>query len=108
MDLRVPMGPLFAAFGVSAVVRVAGNPAVNTTAIWLSPTLNIDPSGFSVEGRSARRVMTLQPSAVPSIPEGTLIDAPEVKGGPVITWRTEGDDVVEADQRRVIVVEDQP
>ncbi len=117
LDLRVPMAPLFDAFGVPATVTLPGGSggglpllfsngeaSIDTSVIWLTPITEDMPSGGDFQRREPHRVLALRRDEVTTIPRGTVIEAAEVLGGAVQTWRVDGLERQEPDHHRVIVV----
>ena len=112
MDLG-PLRALTLDLNVSAhglpvtVTRPAPDDApISTSGIWVSPTTEDFTSGLDVQRRAPRRVLVLTKAAVPTVPKGTLILAPETAGGRTRAWRVDGVDRVEADHHRVVIVLD--
>lgn len=103
-DLRVPVDPLFDAFAVTATVIRDEEPIVETEGIWVTSLTEDLPSGMDLKRANQRRVLALRLDDVDTVPRGTLIQAPEVKGGDVKNWLSEGPERIEADLIRVIVV----
>lgn len=108
-DQRVPIAPLLAAYGVAATVTrpVPENTPIATTAIWVGlPVANAQPYGTDFRAREPRRRLDLVRSAVPTLPRGTTIAAPEIQGGAVKTWRVDGyaDDQDDPQVWRALVV----
>lgn len=95
----------FATHGVDATVT---RPAPDDTpiaarVIFLTPETEDYPIGGEFTRRDAARVVALRRSEVPTVPIRTVIQAPELAGGTVKTWRVDGVAKVEADQVRVTV-----
>lgn len=107
-DLRVSLGPILSAFGVPATVTrpAPDNTPVVTTGVWVRPLHEEqEPFGANRRRREPRQVLSLpRTSALATMPEGTLIVAPEEAGGPSVTWRWDGMEQAESDCWRVIVV----
>ena len=107
-DLRVPMDPILNAFGVPATVTrpAPDNTPVLTTGVWVRPLHEEqEPFGANRRRREPRQVLSLpRSSALPTMPEGTFIVAPEEAGGTPVTWRWDGLELTETDCWRVIVV----
>lgn len=103
-DFRVPLDPIFEAFGVPATVTrpVPDDIPIQTTAIW--DTGATDTIGVDLKRRESRLVMGLRRDQVPTVPKGTLIEAPPMGGGAVQTWRVDGTDRVMDDLTHVLVV----
>jgi hypothetical protein len=77
--------------------------AIATRGIWLT-TETVDVPAGEFSRREPRRVMALRRANVPTVPRGTLIEAPEKSGDAVTVWRVDGIDRLEADHVRVIVL----
>lgn len=104
MDLRPTLGSALDAFGVDATVTVPGGSPVSTRVIWLPPITNENPPGSGLRRVESKRVLALPASAVPAAPRGTIVNAPELPGGPSANWRVDEGEKVAADEYRVIVV----
>ena len=102
-DVRPPIGPALALFGVAATVTLPGEEPVPTTAIWLSP-ITVDTAGVLVPTNRPQGVLALPRADVPSVPRGTRIVAPEMEGGPILDWAVEAILGMTADEIRVIVI----
>lgn len=92
-DLRVPVAPLLTAFGLAITVTrpAPDNTPIATTGIWVGGWVaETQPYGADFRRREPRRRLDVVRAAVPTMPSGTLIAAPEVKGGAVKTWQFEG------------------
>lgn len=106
-DVRVPLAPMLAAFGVAATVRRPHpDPPVEATGFWTEPQHDEQlPYGSDMATREPRRVFVLQRAGgLTTMPRNTLIDAPEELGGAVVRWRVDGLERVEADAWRVFLV----
>lgn len=104
--IEVPLGPLLDAFAVPATVTPPGAVAIETRGAWVTSRTESQPGFSDFSRRAAVRVFALDRAAVPSVPKGTLILAPETDGGVVQRWRVDGVEVLEADCMRVVVVPD--
>jgi hypothetical protein len=104
-DLRPDLDPIFAAFGVTvaATVRVSGEDPVTTTVIWLSAPTEDRPNDGRLVRREIPYLLAVRRDEVTWLPQGALIDAPELAGGDVKTWRVEGFDEVEPEIWTVFV-----
>ena len=93
-----------AAHGMPVTVTVAGEDAVETTGIWMTPeTEEVSPGGGNTQRREAYRVLVLRRADVPLVPRGTIVvGAPHY--GDSQRWRVDGTDRVEVDRVYVIVV----
>lgn len=106
-DFRVPLDPVFSAFGVPVTITrpAPDQTPITTTGVWLRPLAPDLPVGREYQRQEPLRVLSLQRSAVTSLPVGTLIQAPEVRGGPTRLWRHEGlAEQAEADEWRALVI----
>jgi len=95
-----------AVLGVPAtVIRPAPeNAPIATTVIWVvEPVGDGQPYGTDLRRGDPRLVMAIAKADVPTLPRGTLIEAPDVAGGSNATWLVDGFDRVLADQWRAIV-----
>lgn len=108
LDLRVSVDPIFEAFGVAATVTrpAPEDTDIDTTVVWESPLTEAMPGAGEFSRQEWRRVMSLRLDEVPTAPRGTIILAPEVKGGTIERWRVEGPDRIVPDLVRVVVVRD--
>lgn len=92
--------------GVDVIVTPTGADAIATRGIWLTPAPEDSPIGLDFQRREPRRVIALSREAVPTLPRGSYLEAPEQDGGTIRTWRVDGIERDEADHRRVVVIED--
>jgi len=108
LDLRVPLDPIFDAFGVPATVTrpVPDEFPIVTTGVWVSPEMVEAALGTDLSRTERQRMLALPTSAVPTVPRGTRIDAPELLGGAVKPWRVDALGPADAEIHRVIVVPD--
>lgn len=104
MEARVGMEPLLAAFGVPVTVTLPGEPAIETTGVWLSPGVVDVPGGLDAGRREPLRVMALSRSAVGTVPERTEILAPELSGGSAVLWHVDTVDNQDFDCVRVTLI----
>lgn len=107
LDLRPSMAPSLEAFGVAITVTrpSPSTGSVATTGIWISPLVEVRPFGTELQRRDPRQVLAvLRTAALPELPRGTTILAPDQAGAAVRTWRVDGYDRVEVDELRVILV----
>ena len=109
-DLRVDLQPLLRAFGVPATVtRPAPNDTpIATRAIWVTPGFtrpfaDAYPDAVAVRRLEPERVLAVPLDEVPELPRGTVIAAPERRGGPVRTWSVDSVEYADSDHRRVFV-----
>ena len=107
-DYRPLMAALLRAFGVAATVTrpAPDDEPIVTEGIWV-PLGTMDmPEGGDWQRIEGLRCLAFDVDAVPTLPRGTLIDAPERKGGTVRTWIVDGaaqPHGIDADQVKVIV-----
>src|SRR5687768_3198209 len=83
--------------GVAATVTrpAPDETPIETRGIWVTSPLE-EPRAFGTDfqRRAPRRVLALPVSAVPTLPRGTLVSAPDQSGGAVKVWRVDGLDPV--------------
>lgn len=105
-DARVPMDPLFSAFGVPATVTrpAPDDDPITTTVVWINPIADDVPIGQAFQRREQRRILALDRAAVPTVPRGTEIVAPEALGGSERTWKVDSHEQDDVDHYRVRVV----
>ncbi len=91
---------------VSLTRPVPNDVAIETTGVWQEPLDEEQPYGHDLRRLDARKVMAVtRTSDLNDLPAGTIITAPELEDGDVLTWRVEGyDGPVEPDLMRVILV----
>lgn len=109
LDLRPPIASFFTAFAVAVTVTrpAPDNTPIATSGIWLTPLAETFPHGTDFQRRDPRRVMALRRSAVPTLPRGTVVSAPEVLSGANKTWRVDGfEQSADAEHWRAVVVLD--
>jgi hypothetical protein len=108
-DLRVPMDPILAAFGVPAtVIRPAPDDApIETTLVWTAPFQADVPGGSAFQRTDPQRFASFDATLVPLLRRDTRVQAPELLGGTVRHWRVDGIDRVEADLVVVVMVADE-
>ena len=106
LDLRVPMDPLFAAFGVPATVTrpVPEDEPLEATGVWVSEDAMEMPGNSALRRREQIRVMAFRRSEVATIPTGTLVVAPELLGGDERTWRVDSYAGGDSEVHRVYLV----
>jgi hypothetical protein len=75
-----------------------------TRGIWMTDTTGGVPGSLDFQRREPTRVMVLSRAAVPTVPRGTRIVAPENPGGEDATWRVDAIERIEADHVRVMVI----
>lgn len=109
MEARVPVDPIFAAFGVDATVTRPQHTAIDTIAVWIPDESHgaswgvRDQADLEIERTVPRRLLCFRTDELPSAPVGTLILAPEEQGGAVKRWRVDEIGQVESDLIRVVV-----
>ena len=105
-DLRVGVDPIFRAFGVPVTVTrpAPEDTPIETEGVWHAPMTDQVPTGLDLTRADPQRVMALRRDAVPTVPRGTVLAAPETIGGPVALWRLDGVARWEIDLVRVPVV----
>lgn len=106
-DIRVPMAPIQDAFGVAATVRrpPPDEEPIETVVAWPAPLPTDVPGGAEWARQEPKKTMGLSRSEVLTVPIGTIVEAPEVGGGTVKTWRVDGIVSVDPEETRVTVVE---
>lgn len=102
-DLRPPLALALAVFGVPVTVTRPGEAPVVTTGIWLAP-VPVQTDGVLLATAALQRVLSLPRAALPTVPRGTQITAPETADGAVATWAVEAVLGQAADEVRVAVV----
>lgn len=111
-DVRVPFGLLMEAFGVDATVTIPGGDPIATAGVWILPSTPEFPSneelgggyGGNFQRREPKRVLALSRDAVPTVPRGTDVIAPERAGDAPRAWMVDALEHVDADHTRVLVV----
>ena len=83
-------------------VSVEGGPA-DITGLWMTHTLEESGGGTFKRGE-IRRVIALRRSDLPTVPRGTILQAPERDGRPIMRWLVDGHELMEADHHRVVVI----
>lgn len=106
-DLRVPLDPIFSAFGVPATVTrpAPDNTPITTTVVWIFPTTEDQPTGAAWSRRERQRMLALNRDDVPTVPRTTTIVCPERDGEDDMTWTVDSLDSEDADHYRVLVRE---
>lgn len=104
-DIRVPLDVLFDNFGVPAIVTrpVPDHDPIATTGIW-DTTVSGEAGGGDAKRRDYRRVIGLRKDQVPTVPKGTVIEAPLERGAAVQTWRYDTVDRLMDDITYVVVL----
>lgn len=108
MDLRPPLRIALRVFGVPATVEVAGQTPVETSVIWILTQMDRAPAGSEFQRIEPVRIAVVDKTAVPTLPRGSVIDAPERAGDTVASWEVDGpwatDPTVHPDEHRVLVL----
>jgi hypothetical protein len=89
--------------GVDATVTVPSGAPVQTRVVWVNVATEQMPYGRDFQARDPRRVLVISRAAVPLVPRGTTIAAPEYAGATVRTWTVDNVERMDADEARVIV-----
>lgn len=114
MDARVPIDVVMDAFGVPAVVtRPAPDDTPITTAAdgsplkvaWINATTDSVPAGLDLQRAEHMKLMAISLLDVPTMPNRTVIVAPEFEGGPDKTWQVDSEIFRQFDEVRVLVLE---
>ncbi len=107
-DARVALDPILAAFGVPATVTrpAPDDTPIETTGIWITPLTLEVPTGGEFQAAERQYVMALPRADVPTVPRGTIVDAPETLGQADARWRADGVERAEYDHHRVRLVPD--
>lgn len=105
-DLRPPLGPIFAVFGVPATVTRPASAPILTTGIWVPMAAVDSPDGADFGRRETQRVMAFRRDDVPTIPKGTIVLAPEVTGGPVLRFVVDGPEHADREIHQVYLTPD--
>lgn len=105
-DLRPDFASAQTAFGVPATVTrpAPDDTPIETTVIWVPPLPTDLPVGFDAQRQEPQLILAIPLVDVPAVPRGTLVECPEVLGGPTKTWLVDGFDRYEFDATRVVVV----
>lgn len=105
-DSRPSLAPAFAAFGVDVIIPQAPptGSLLTVRAIPLSYRQENVLPGTSIAEPGQRMVLAFQRADLDALPRGTLIEAPEISGGTVYTWRVDSVELINAEEVRLIVV----
>jgi len=100
------MGQIFDTLSLSITVTIPGGEAVTTTGIWTKPLDEAMPFGQDMPRREPRKVLAIpRATTLDAVPRGSVILAPEIDDGTVLTWRADGyDGNTSPDLHRVVVV----
>lgn len=90
--------------GVPVTVTMPSEAPIETRGIWLMFDTSLVPGGLEGGRREPIRVLALKRDVVPTVPQRTLITAPEQEGQTAVTWRIDAVDRQYADHVRVTVV----
>jgi|SRR5689334_10060375 len=102
LDLRPALDPIFNLFGVSATVTVPGGSPVATVVVWSGSGAGVFPAPpAELQVTELRRRLAVRRDHVPTMPTGTEIVAPELKGGTPQTFKVES---IEREDEQVFVV----
>jgi hypothetical protein len=104
LDLRPSFESALRAFGVPATVTVPSEDPVTTRALWLPPVTEVYPTGQDYRGAASRRMLALPISDVPEVPRGTVIAAPEQRGGSIVNWTVDETLRIDPDHHRLVVL----
>lgn len=104
MDLRPPIAAAFAAFSVPAVVTPPRAAPITTSVTWHEPDPEDQPAGTQLGVLEPERLMTLLRGEVPETPLGTIVVAPEEKGGVSKRWQVDAVVFARVDYYRVRVI----
>ncbi len=93
-------------FGVTATVTLKYEEPIVTTGIWSAPDVDDRPVGGEFERLAPKRIMSFAKSDVPTIPRGTIVEAPGQDGDPTVkTWEVDATDTSLTMHWRVVLVE---
>lgn len=106
MELRqLWVAPIFGVLGVPATVTRPDDAPIATTVIWVTPVMEDLPVGSDeFSRREPRKVLALRRDQVSTVPRGTVIEAPERKGGCSKVWKVDGLERQDSEHHRVIVI----
>lgn len=102
----MPWNAFRRAFSVAATVTrpAPDDTAIETDIVWLPLRTEDVPVGADLSRRESFKVGSLPKADAPTVPRGTAILAPEVKGGPILGWRVDAMLHPEVDDHRFIVL----
>jgi hypothetical protein len=105
-DLRPGLSAMLDSLGLEATVTrpAPDDSPIETTIIWVAPLPMEVPISGEFQRQEPLRVLAIPLSDVPTVPSGTLIEAPEEQGLASRTWKSEGEARREYDHVRVVVV----
>lgn len=105
-DARVPMSVVLDAFGVPITVTrpAPDDDPYTAVGVWLPELMDEVPIGAGFQRREPRRVLAVSLAAVPALPRGTIIDAPQLVDGYVQRWKVDAFDRLDGEHARVVVV----
>jgi hypothetical protein len=101
------MSAVLSAFGLEGTVtRPAPDDApINATVVWLPVAMGDVPSGMTSSRREKVCMLSVSREEVPSLPRGSIVEAPEVRDGDVKTWKVDATDLSDAEHIRALVIE---
>ncbi len=105
-DFRVPFAVVLDAFGVPATVTREDADPIETEGVWVLPSMDLVPSGLALQVSAKHRLIAFDRDAVPTLPKGTSIVAPERLGEAEQGWIVEDQELADADHIRALVVKD--
>ena len=104
-DARVPVDEYFSAFGLPATVtRPNLDPITGTAIVWISPLTISSPEGAALQGASPQRLLVVRRDQVPTLPGGTVIEAPEAETGELLEWKVDSVVAIELELIRALVL----
>lgn len=104
-DTNLAAGRITGAAVDVTVTPVNGSP-IETTGLWATPLQQDEPT-MDAKRHERIRIMALTREAVPTLPKGSIVLAPERPDGIAVGWRVEGFEVEEVEHRRVVLVRDE-
>ena len=106
LDLRVPVGFVFEAFGVPATVTrpAPDDTPITTSVVWMSSLSEDALTGMQLQRREQKHILAVRHDQVPNLPRKTVILAPRTLGATVERWMVDGTDRQEDDLTRYLVV----
>lgn len=103
-DIRVRPPALFRAFGVDATVTRPGQDAIDTSVVWVNQTTDGVPLGAALQMADPKRLLVVRRDHVPTLPLGTVIQAPEIDGDDIKVWKVDTIVHYEPDLIRALVI----
>lgn len=91
LDTRVPLDPIFHAFGVPATVERPDleDAPIPTTVVWRTWRAEDAVDLGQVRRIESLKLLRIRHDQIPKVPTGTLVYAPEILGGPIKRWRVD-------------------